>query len=85
MIIHHGTIISSINQNTLSTRAINVSMALEDLSAATRRAGLSARIGVRPGDGGGAAHADRVLLSRRGLGGLVAAADAGAEKQVVVW
>lgn len=85
MIIHHSTIIRSINQNTLSTRAINIPMALEDLSAATRSAGLPAGVGVRPSDGGAAAHADRVLLSRGGLGGLVAAADTRAEEEVVVW
>lgn len=84
MIIHHGTIIRSINQDPLSTRAINIPMALENLGAATRRAGLPARVGVRPGDGRGATHADRVLLAWGGLGGLIAAADTRAEEEVVV-
>lgn len=84
MIIHHSAIIRSINQNSLPTRAINIPMALKYLRASTRRAGLAAGVSVRSGDGGATAHADRVLLARGGLGGLVATADAGAEEEVVV-
>lgn len=84
MIIKHSPTISSINQDPLPTRPIHVPMALKDLGAAARRAALPAGVDVGPVDVGAPAHADRVLLSRRGLGGLVAAADARAEEEVVV-
>lgn len=84
MIIKHSTTISSINQDPLPTRTIHIPMALKDLGAAARRAALPAGVSVRPVDVGAAAHADRVLLAGRGLGGLIAAADARAEEEVVV-
>lgn len=84
MIIKHSTTVSSINQDSLPTRPIDISVALKDLGAATSRAALSAGIYIRPVDVGAPAHADRVLLPGCGLSGLVAAADARAEEEVVI-
>lgn len=84
MIIKHSPTVSSINQDPLTTRTIHIPMALKDLGAAAGRAALAAGIDVGPVDVGAPAHADRVLLAGGGLGGLVAAADARAEEEVVV-
>lgn len=84
MIIKHSPTVSSINQDPLPTRPIHIPMALKDLGAAARRAALAAGIDVGPVDVGAPAHADRVLLAGRGLGGLVPAADTRAEEEVVV-
>lgn len=84
MVIKHSPTISSINQDALTSRPIHVPMALKDLGAAAGRAALAGGIDVGPVDVGAPAHADRVLLAGRGLGGLVAAADARAEEEVVV-
>lgn len=84
VIIHHSTVIGSIDQYTLPTRTIHISVAFKHLCATTRRAGLAASIGVRARDGGAATHPDGVLLPRRWLGGLVSTANAGAEEEIVV-
>lgn len=84
MIIKHSTTIRRINQHPLPTGAIHVPVALEDLGPAARGAALAARVDKGPVDVGAAAHADRVLLPGGRLGGLVPAADARAEEEVVV-
>lgn len=84
MVVKHSTTIRGIDQDPLPTRAIHITVTLKHLGTASRRAALTTLVDVGPVHVGAPAHADRVLLAGCGLGAVVAAADAGAEEEVVV-
>lgn len=84
MIIKHGTTIRSINQDSLPTWSIDGSMALKDLRATRAYATRPSRIDIRTTGTAAPADPDRILLTGGGLVGVIAAADTGAEEEVIV-
>lgn len=60
-------------------------MALQDLRAAGSYATRASRIDVRATDTATPADTDGVLFTGGGLVGVISAADARAEKEVIVW